>query len=67
MRPGGDYNIMQYPHELYIDESMQRKQIVGFLFQMRRQSLPAFEFFMDYGKRLVQNTEWYQSKTWENS
>jgi hypothetical protein len=64
MRPGGDYNIMQYPHELYIDESMQKKQLSNLLYQTRRQSIPAFQFFMDYAKLLVQNTEWYESKTW---
>jgi len=64
MRPGGDYEIMQYPPVLYTDERMQKLQLGIFLAKTKKQSPPAFKFFMDYGKRLVQNTEWYESKTW---
>jgi hypothetical protein len=64
MRPGGDYQTMQYPPVLYTDERMQRLQLGRFLAKTKKQSPPAFQFFMDYGKRWVQNTEWYESKTW---
>jgi hypothetical protein len=64
MRPGGDYETMQYPPVLYKDEYLQNLQLGRFLGKTKKQSPPAFQFFMDYGKRLVQNTEWYESKTW---